>query len=337
MNSPEGELFRKGAILYGLDLARPAIAKQDRAIVVEGYTDVLALHQAGLEPVVASMGTALTERQLKELSRLTQRLYLCFDADAAGEAATLRGMELADRAGLRRARRPAPGGHGSRPTPPDGFDAAARGAEPYLMHRVRLEIDRARRPAGRRSSACSECSTRLPDSPERHEAWRLAPTGSACRVQTAARAVTRARAATARLAEAPRGGRRGSSGSASPACRAHPELRGCSPSSRPSTSTPTLHRRAARVPGSAAAEAGRGARRACGPSSTRARPRKASTSGTARELLLRLARALLSASSPTAGARAGRPSCRRRSRAIREALREARLSRGYNSGRAVPR
>src|SRR5204862_6757077 len=95
VNSPEGELFRKGDILYGLDRARVAIAKQERAVVVEGNTDVLALRQAGLEPVVASMGTALTERQLKELTRLTKRLYLCFDADDAGEEATLRGMELA--------------------------------------------------------------------------------------------------------------------------------------------------------------------------------------------------------------------------------------------------
>ena len=95
VNSPEGELFHKSAILYGLNLARHAIAKQERAIVVEGNTDVIALRQAGLEPVVASMGTALTEQQLRELSRLTRAVYLCFDADAAGEAATLRGMELA--------------------------------------------------------------------------------------------------------------------------------------------------------------------------------------------------------------------------------------------------
>ncbi len=100
VNSPEGELFHKSAILYGLHLARHAIAKQERGIVVEGNTDVIALRQAGLEPVVASMGTALTERHVKELSRLTRRLYLCFDADAAGEAATLRGMELAVGQGL---------------------------------------------------------------------------------------------------------------------------------------------------------------------------------------------------------------------------------------------
>ena len=64
VNTPESELFKKGNVLYGLHLARPAIAKQDRAIVVEGNTDVIALRQAGIESVVASMGTALTEDRL---------------------------------------------------------------------------------------------------------------------------------------------------------------------------------------------------------------------------------------------------------------------------------
>ena len=67
VNSPESDLFRKGDVLYGLDLARAAIAKQDRAIVVEGNTDVIALRQEGLEPVVAAMGTALTDRHLRQL------------------------------------------------------------------------------------------------------------------------------------------------------------------------------------------------------------------------------------------------------------------------------
>ena len=81
--------------LYGLHLARGPIAKRDLGVVVEGNPDVIAVRQAGFEPVVASMGTALTEQQLKELQRLTRRLYLCFDSDAAGEDATLRGMDLA--------------------------------------------------------------------------------------------------------------------------------------------------------------------------------------------------------------------------------------------------
>src|SRR5947199_121252 len=100
VNSPEGELFRKGDLLYGLDAARQAIAREDRAVVVEGNTDVIALRQAEFAPVVASMGTALTEAQLRELARLTKRLFLCFDADAAGQDATLRGMELAVAQGL---------------------------------------------------------------------------------------------------------------------------------------------------------------------------------------------------------------------------------------------
>src|SRR6478609_8398925 len=95
VNTPESELFRKGSVVYGLDKARAAIAKEDRACVVEGNTDVIALRQAGFHPVVASMGTALTDQQLKELGRLSKRLWLAFDGDAAGESAALRGMDLA--------------------------------------------------------------------------------------------------------------------------------------------------------------------------------------------------------------------------------------------------
>jgi DNA primase len=143
VNSPEGELFHKSALVYGLDVARGAIAKEDRAVVVEGYTDVLALHQAGLETTVASMGTALTPAQLKELRRLSGRLYLCFDADAAGEAATLRGMDLAYREfdEVRVVALP-PGSDPAEDA--EGFEARLADAEPYPRHRVRLEIDRAR-------------------------------------------------------------------------------------------------------------------------------------------------------------------------------------------------
>ena len=126
VNSPESELFHKSHVLYGLHLARGAITKEDRALVVEGNTDVIALRQAGLMPVVASMGTALTEHQLRELKRLTQRLFLCFDSDAAGEEATLRGMELARHAGIRGSRRRASAGQGSRRRP-GRLRGAARG------------------------------------------------------------------------------------------------------------------------------------------------------------------------------------------------------------------
>jgi DNA primase len=171
VNSAEGELFRKGDLLYGLDRARGAIAKQERAIVVEGNTDVLALRQAGVEPVVASMGTALTERQLRELGRLTQKIVLCFDGDAAGEAATLRGMELA--AGqafdVRVVALPA----GLDPADlADGFEDRVNAATSYLLHRVRLEVERApdRQEAFVRTR---EVLARFEDSPERQEALRF--------------------------------------------------------------------------------------------------------------------------------------------------------------------
>ena len=171
VNTPESELFKKGNVLYGLHLARPAIAKQDRAIVVEGNTDVIALRQAGVEPVVASMGTALTEAQLRELGRLTKRLFLCFDADAAGQEATLRGMELAVRQGfdvrvvaLPRGEDPADA--------PDSFAARLGSAESYLHYRVRITLERTtdRQEAFVRAR---EILAPVEDSPERQEALRL--------------------------------------------------------------------------------------------------------------------------------------------------------------------
>jgi DNA primase len=172
VNSPEGELFRKGDLLYGLDHARAAIAKQERAVVVEGNPDVLALRQAGIEPVVAPMGTALTERQLKELSRLTNRIWLCFDGDAAGEAATLRGMELAAAQGLDVHVVALPAGF----DPADlaeGFEQRLGTAETYLGYRVRLEIERA---ADRQEGfvRVREVLARFEDSPQRQDAIRFA-------------------------------------------------------------------------------------------------------------------------------------------------------------------
>ena len=142
VNSPESELFHKASLVYGLDRARAAIAKEDRAVVVEGYTDVLALHQAGLPTAVAAMGTALTERQLRELRRLCSRLYLCFDADAAGAEATLRGMDLAYREFVEvRVVALEPGADPAESA--DGFAERLAAAEPYPRYRVKLEIDRA--------------------------------------------------------------------------------------------------------------------------------------------------------------------------------------------------
>lgn len=98
LNSPQTVLFDKGHLLYALDQARKAIRAQDQVVIVEGYLDVIALHQAGYTNVVSPMGTALTEEQLRQLKRLTRRIVLALDPDAAGQRATLRGLELARQA-----------------------------------------------------------------------------------------------------------------------------------------------------------------------------------------------------------------------------------------------
>lgn len=95
LNSPQTALFDKGRLLYGLDAARKSIRAQDQVVIVEGYLDVIALHQAGFTNTVSPMGTALTEEQLRLLKRFTRRIVLALDADAAGEKATLRGLEIA--------------------------------------------------------------------------------------------------------------------------------------------------------------------------------------------------------------------------------------------------
>lgn len=95
LNSPQTPLFDKGKLLYGLDKARKAIRQAGQAVIVEGYLDVIALHQAGFANAVSPMGTALSEDQLRLLKRFTRRMVLALDSDAAGDQATLRGLTLA--------------------------------------------------------------------------------------------------------------------------------------------------------------------------------------------------------------------------------------------------
>jgi len=95
MNSPETPLFSKSRLLYGLDRARKPIRTANQAVIVEGYLDVIALHQAGFENVVSPMGTSLTEDQLRLLKKFSRRIVLALDPDAAGQKAVLRGLEAA--------------------------------------------------------------------------------------------------------------------------------------------------------------------------------------------------------------------------------------------------
>ena len=94
LNSPESEIYHKSKVLYGIFHAKQAIAKQNNCYLVEGYTDVIQLHQAGIENVVSSSGTALTPDQIRLINRLTKNVTVLFDGDAAGLRASIRGIDL---------------------------------------------------------------------------------------------------------------------------------------------------------------------------------------------------------------------------------------------------
>ncbi len=94
VNSPESEIYHKSKVLYGIYYAKQAIAKEDNCFLVEGYTDVIQLHQRGIYNVVASSGTALTPEQIRMINRLTRNITVLFDGDAAGLRASLRGIDL---------------------------------------------------------------------------------------------------------------------------------------------------------------------------------------------------------------------------------------------------
>ncbi|MEX1001019.1 MAG: DNA primase [Crocinitomicaceae bacterium] len=99
-NSPESELYNKSKILYGLYFAKNSIIKHDRCYLVEGYTDVISLHQSGVENVVASSGTSLTEDQIKLIKRYSENVTILFDGDAAGIKASFRGIDMILEQGL---------------------------------------------------------------------------------------------------------------------------------------------------------------------------------------------------------------------------------------------
>jgi DNA primase len=146
LNSAENELYRKREQLFGIDLARASAARAGRMILVEGYTDVLALHQAGLSNAVGIMGTSLTEEQVGILERVVSVLELCLDADRAGQEAMLRAARLAESRELELRVVPLPEG-----TDPadlverDGADALRSLVErsaPFIVFQVERILDR---------------------------------------------------------------------------------------------------------------------------------------------------------------------------------------------------
>ncbi len=147
LNTSDGELYHKREVLFGIDLARSAAAKAGRMILVEGYTDVLALHQAGLRNSVGIMGTSLTEEQVAQLERVVPVLELCLDADRAGQEAMLRAARVA--AGRKLELRVVPLPEGADPADVvavEGADALrdrVAASEPFVVFNVQRILDRA--------------------------------------------------------------------------------------------------------------------------------------------------------------------------------------------------
>jgi DNA primase len=182
VNSPEGELYRKRHTLYGIERARPAIVKSGHALVVEGYTDVLACHQTGITDAVAIMGTAITPEQVKLLGAYAEEAVLALDADRAGREAMLRAQEVGGkRLRLRVARMPEgkdpadllAGGDGASAT---AFREAIHAAEDLPVFHVRTLLDDAdlASPAGRDRALDEvvEVIAAMPDSITREELTR---------------------------------------------------------------------------------------------------------------------------------------------------------------------
>ena len=94
LNSPQSVIFDKSGLLFGLDLAQESIRREDQVVIVEGYMDAIAAHQFGYSNVVAAMGTAVTEQQIGLVKRLSRNIVLALDADAAGQGATVRSLEM---------------------------------------------------------------------------------------------------------------------------------------------------------------------------------------------------------------------------------------------------
>jgi DNA primase len=170
LNSAENELYRKREQLFGIDLARASAARAGRIILVEGYTDVLALHQAGLSNAVGIMGTSLTEEQVGILERVVSVLELCLDADRAGQDAMLRAARLAESRKLELRVVPLPEG-----TDPADL-IASQGAEalrslveqsaPFIVFQVERILDRTdTRTAEGRDRALAELRPVLAEQP----------------------------------------------------------------------------------------------------------------------------------------------------------------------------
>jgi DNA primase len=161
LNSPESEIYHKSKVLYGLFQARRAIVQADRCYLVEGYTDVISMHQSGIENVVASSGTSLTTEQIKLIKRFTNNVTILYDGDAAGIKASLRGIDMVLEEGLNVKVLLLPDGED-----PDSFARTHSAADfvafiaenesDFVLFKTRLLLDEAKNDPVKRATLISE-------------------------------------------------------------------------------------------------------------------------------------------------------------------------------------
>jgi DNA primase len=181
VNSPEGDHFKKRSLLFGLAEARAPAARAKHFVVAEGYTDVMGLIAAGVEPAVACMGTSLTSDQIRLLRRWAHEVRLCFDADAAGEQAAWRTVEAAAGVNIALSAVALPPGRdpGDLARDAEGRAALARAvdrSEPLVSSLIRSRVSRAGRSPREREAALEDIARLLrhfPDSVEKDEGVRL--------------------------------------------------------------------------------------------------------------------------------------------------------------------
>ncbi len=156
LNTSDNDIYHKGSHLYGADLARAHATKAGEVIVCEGYTDVIALHQAGMRNTVGLMGTALTAEQVGELARMAQTVLLALDADSAGQEAMLRASSLAAKRKLELRVVPLPAGADPaelvQRDGPEAMRAAVARSVPFVRFRVERVLAGGRRLHARRAA-----------------------------------------------------------------------------------------------------------------------------------------------------------------------------------------
>ncbi len=175
INSPESEIYHKSRVLYGMYQARQEIRKLDECIIVEGYTDVLSMHQSGVANVVASSGTSLTEEQIRLIKRFTANILILYDGDAAGIGAAMRGMDMVLEQDMNVRVALIPGGEDPdsfiRKTGESGFrQFLAAEATDFIAFKTRMHLDEARRDPVKKTHLIREVLdsiVRIPDSIKR--------------------------------------------------------------------------------------------------------------------------------------------------------------------------